>query len=118
MADGVLAAALAQGSTWVEAAKQAGVSQRTVGRRLADPGFKAQVARFRAELLDRALGRAADAATEAVETLRKLLGSKNEMVQLGAARGLLANVTRLRDSVELDERLSEIEQTLAGREGS
>ena len=83
------------------------------------------VGKLRIELaLPRCVGGVADAgfrfagtATEAVDTLRKLLGSNNEMVQLGAARGLLAHVTRLRESVELDERLSVIEQALADRLG-
>lgn len=114
-ADGALAVVLAQGATWADAAGQVGVSERTVGRRLSDPLFRARVSRFRTALLDRAVGQAAEAATEAVETLRRLLRSDHEMVQLGAARSLLSHVTRLRESVELEERLSEIERSIAVR---
>ena len=55
--DPVLAAALASGGTWKEAAEAAGVSERTVGRRLKDPAFRGTVSRLREEIFSRAAAR-------------------------------------------------------------
>jgi len=51
--------ALAKGSTVREAAAAAGISERTVHRRMDEPGFLEEVERLRADLRDRALDIAA-----------------------------------------------------------
>lgn len=51
--------ALAKGSTVREAASVAGISERTVHRRMDEPGFLEEVERLRSELRDRALDMAA-----------------------------------------------------------
>ncbi len=67
-ADAALIAALATGATRQEAAKAAGISETTVYRRLADPAFRRRVNDARSELIDAAVGRLADATTEACTT--------------------------------------------------
>ena len=72
--DSALIAALAGGATHEAAAKQAGVSERTVRRRLGDAGFRRQIDEARAELLVQAMAQLSRAATGAATTLVLLLG--------------------------------------------
>jgi HEAT repeat protein len=68
-------------------------------------------------MMQRSLGRMADGMTEAADVLRKLLAAESESVRLGAARSLLELGVRLRDSVELEERVRELERQLAHEKG-
>jgi hypothetical protein len=114
-ADDVAAAALAAGKTVQQAAELAGVSARTIHRRLKDdPGFRRQVHELRAQMLGQAAGRVADGMAEAADCLRELLKAKAESVRLSAARSLLELGVRLRDSVELGERIAALESALKG----
>jgi hypothetical protein len=85
-ADAILVSALLGGLTIAEAARQAGVSERTARRRLRDPDFAGELAAAKAELLDRTLTLLADASTQAVMTLRELLG-KDAPPQVRAMAG-------------------------------
>lgn len=116
-ADEALALALATGRTVEEAALQAGVAQRTAYRRLADPDFRQHVAELRTEMVGRALGKMADAMTEAADTLRELLTAEADTVKLGASRSILELGTKLREGVELEERLTALEQRFAAGKG-
>jgi hypothetical protein len=109
-ADDALLTALAAGATIQEAAGRAGLSERTAYRRMAEGAFAEKLKRFRADMLQRALGRLADTSTKAVETLSELLLAKSETVRLGAARSILELATRFRESVEFDQRLAELER--------
>ena len=96
-ADSALVAALAAGFTYSDAGAAAGVSERTVRRRMTDPQFRSQVEAARTDLVSRAVGLAADSVVEAVETLRTLMVSaEGESVRLGAARALLQVVNQRR----------------------
>jgi hypothetical protein len=112
-ADAALALALASGLTAGDAAERAGVAPRTAYRRLADAAFRAHVAELRAEMVGRALGKMADGMAEAADILRQLLRAEKESVRLGAARALLELTVRLRESVELEERVRVLEERLA-----
>lgn len=105
--------ALAGGQTVREAAKTAGIGERTATRRLADPQFRRQVVAARAEMTQRALGRLAEASTEAVDALRGLLTSPSDTVKLGAARAILELGSRLRESLDLEARMAALEEQLA-----
>jgi hypothetical protein len=115
--DSKLAVALACGESTVDAANQVGVSDRTVRRKMADPEFRRQVAELRAELMSRALDRIANSMTRAAEVLDKLLDSDKDFVQLRAARSLLVLGQRLRDSVDLNDRMRQVEEDLARKTG-
>jgi hypothetical protein len=112
-ADAVLLASLAAGQTIALAAAAAGVSERTVHRRLADAAFCSRLDRLRGAMIDRALGQLADAMADAAGVLRKLLKAKNDNVKLGACRSLLELGSKLRDAVELERRLAELERRFA-----
>jgi hypothetical protein len=47
---------------------------------------------------------------EAADTLRQLLGAESAAVRLGAARSLLELGVRLRESVELQQELRELQE--------
>jgi hypothetical protein len=110
-----LALALASGKTITEAAAAADLSRRTATRQVADPDFRRRVAALRAEMVARALGKMADGMTDAVDTLRALLNAEGESVRLGAARSILELGNKLREAVELEERLAEVERLVAER---
>ena len=54
----------------------------------------------------------ADGVTEAADTLRGLLKADSDAVKLGAARSLLELGTKLREAVELEERLTDLERRI------
>ena len=97
-----LAVALAAGLSVSEAAQRAGLSERTVYRRLHGAKFQRRLAATRNELITRALGELAASASHAVSTIGELLDSSDERVRLQAARALLDQLLRLRDAVTLD----------------
>jgi len=117
-ADGVLIAALAAGKPVAEAAKLAGVSERTVYRRLADSLWRRRVAAARTELLARAVGILAEGTTAAAATLRLLLRSDSPSVQLAAARAILDQTTRGIELLDLAERVSVLEEQTAAAEAA
>lgn len=107
--DGPLIAALAAGCTASKAAQKAGCSTRTVARRLADPAFRAEVKAASREIVTRATARLAASSTRAADTLRRLLGSKDERVRLSAVRWTLRLLTHLLDHEELSDRVAALE---------
>lgn len=110
-ADAVLVAALAAGMTQRDAAKEGGVAERTVARRMSDPTFRQQVVDARAEMLTRAIGTLADASTAATQALRALLdAAEPPSVRLGAARAILELGVKLREHLELEARIAELER--------
>jgi hypothetical protein len=108
-ADDNLAAALAAGRTLREAAEAVGVSERTATRRAAEPGFRRRVTELRAAMVQGALGRLSDAMAEAADTLRRLLRAKRESARLGAARAIYEIGCKLRETVDLEERIAALE---------
>ena len=113
----VLALALASGMSVPAAAAEAQVCERTVRRRLKNPAFRRLVARLRGQMLEAALGRLAENMTRAADKVARLVDSGNEAVALRAARTLMTVGLRLRDSVELADRVHEMERDLARIKG-
>ena len=113
-ADEALALALATGQTLRAAAEATGVGERTATRRWADPAFRHRVAELRGEMVVRGCGRLADAMVAAADVLRALLDAGTPpAVRLGAARALLELGTKLRESVELEARLVDLEAAMS-----
>ena len=108
----VLVTALAGGTTVADAARNAGVSERTAYRRLESAEFRRRIDHVRAEIVGQAMGALTEAMTEAAGTLRRLLQAEREPVRLGAARSILEFGQRLRESVELEARIAAMESTL------
>ena len=116
-ADESLAVALAAGQTLRDAAASAGIAERTAARRWADADFRRKVSDLRGGMVSRCLGKMADGMADAAGTLRTLLTSESDSVRLGAARSLLELGVKLRESVALEERITEIENRLVGKDG-
>ena len=116
--DTELVLALACGASPDNAAQKAGLSRRTVFRRLADPAFVAQVGAMRADIARRAAGMLTAAGLAAIKTLTTLQESaSSEAVRLGAARATLELGCKLRETVEWTERMAALEgrlETLMG----
>jgi HEAT repeat protein len=115
-ADEALALALAGGQTLRDAAQGLGIGERTAARRWADSAFRHRVTELRAEMVERTLGRMVDGMSEAADVLRKLLAAQSESVRLGAARSLLELGVKLRETVELERRLADLEAKLLAKE--
>lgn len=108
-ADEALLAALAGGASVQAAGRLSGLSERTVYRRLQDRAFRARLNQARADMLERALGHLSRGAAEAAVTLRRLLRSADERVKLGAARSILELGAKIREGVDLAQRVAALE---------
>jgi hypothetical protein len=116
-ADHKLLLALACGASLENAARQAGVSESTAYRRMADPEFTRQLQAMRADMVQRTAGALTAAATEAVRTLLDLLKPPApSAARLGAARSVLEIGVKLRETAELEVRLAALEEQLAADE--
>jgi|SRR5579859_2088346 len=111
--------ALARGVSVKAAAGEAGVSERTAYRRLANPGFQKRLTALRDELITSALGELVGCAASAVQTLEQLLAEPDARVRLGAVRLVLEQVLKLREALTLEQRLQALERNaaLAKRQG-
>jgi hypothetical protein len=110
-ADLILLGALASGKQVQRAAAEAGVSERTVFRRLASPEFQQQLAGVQSRVMDASIGLLSQAFRTASEQLLALLGSGSESMQLRAAQAILSQMTAVRMAILSD--LQESRATVA-----
>ncbi len=103
-------AALAAGHSNPEAGKIAGLSSKTVQRRLADPLFRAELDDVKLQIVQQTAASLSDAATSAVAALKILLASRDEWVQLRAASAILDVAIKYRETLDLSERLVALEE--------
>ncbi|WP_428306755.1 hypothetical protein [Lacipirellula sp.] len=108
--------ALATGASLREASALSGFSVRTAQRRTSQPDFRQKVSAARDELWGAAVGKLANAATTAVDTLEELMGCDNAKVRLGAARAILATSPKLREVIEHEARLTALEARHVGKQ--
>jgi hypothetical protein len=107
--DVLLVSLLAAGVNRRDAAKQVGISEGTVYRRLRTPEFRERLDEARSSMLDEALGLLTRASTAAALKLEALLDATSEQVALGAARAILELGTRMREVEGIEERLEALE---------
>ena len=108
--DAALIAALASGVTQDIAAETAGVSPRTVRRRLEDPDFVDRLEEERSAIVERTCSRLVGLTERAVVTLAHLLKEGvAENVRLRAATVILDTARAWRDAGEVEERLRALE---------
>jgi hypothetical protein len=96
-------AVLAAGGTYDQAAEYAGLSTRTVKRRMAEPGFRDELHRHGQETLDRLRRRTVSLATGALETLRDVAVDRNvpAAARVRACELILARADPLSQAVEV-----------------
>jgi hypothetical protein len=106
-----VALGVASGLSLAAAARKAHVGVATAKRWSATLlAFRRRVQELRAEMTSQALGRMAAGMSEAADVLRGLLAAEAESIRLGAARSLLDLGLKLREAVELECRLAELER--------
>lgn len=110
-----LAALLAAGHTYDDCAATLHISKRTIVRLNADPIFAAEVRRSRAILFEQTVGVLAAEATATVRTLIELRDQGSEATRLGACRTLLDKLASGREQLDLETRMTELEQGLVQR---
>ncbi len=103
---------LAAGRSRRDAAKRTRISVASIKNWVAtQPAFSRRITELRSEMTAQALGRLTDGAVSAAETLGYLARkSRSEQVRLMAARAVLEMSTRLRETVEFEERLKRLEE--------
>ena len=110
-AEDALLLALACGASVDQAARQCGLSSRTVYRRLAEADFRRRLQALRGDMVSRTAGTLTAAAGEAVRTLLELLKRPTtDAVRLGAARAVLELGMKVREVTDLQDQLAEMEQ--------
>jgi hypothetical protein len=112
--DELLIAALASGATKESAARHAGLSLRTVHRRLDDPDFCRELQAFRTDIVQRTTSALTAAGLEFVKTLVGLAGASTPpATRLGAVRAGLELGMKLREQNDLEQRLATLEGQVA-----
>jgi hypothetical protein len=113
-ADTMLLLALACGATAEQAARQTGLTSRTVYRRLQEESFRKQIQEIRAEMVQRTAATLTAAGSESVKTLLALQQANvPAAVRLGAARAVLEIGLKLREAADLEQRLGALELLMA-----
>jgi hypothetical protein len=112
-ASAVLVAELAAGTPAAEAARRAGMSERTARRRMEDPATRSLVNSARERLLDAHLGRLTALTSVALDTLDALLRCQNDPTRLGAAKAILEHRVRLEERQALGARIAALESALS-----
>ena len=102
---------LACGATVEAAARQCGLSTRTVYRRLADPEVRRTLQTLRGDMVQRTMSTLTAMGAEASRGLLELIKPGTApAVRLSAIRTVLELGMRLREVVDLEERLAALER--------
>jgi hypothetical protein len=114
----ILVTALAKGSTVAQAARQAGVGERTVYRRRQQPEFQARITAVQNETLERVVSILTTAAEQGIHSLVSLQSSSTPAhVRRAAARDILEIGVRLREAADLEKRLEALESGVPRNNG-
>ena len=105
-----LAVAVASGHSIKAAADVAGCAVQTAYNLSSSPEFRRRVTEIRSEICARAVGRLADSAALAADTLAELCGASNPpAVRATAAKSILAALPGLSEYSELRQRIDSLE---------
>ena len=113
LGDEVLVEALAEGLSYSAAAELANVSPRTVRRRMAEAGFAMLVAQRRSQRVAEVTGVLTGLARRAVATLEDCLDAERPADRIRSAQVVLSELHRFRDQVDLEDRISRLENPTA-----
>lgn len=108
-ANEILLDALAAGLTYEEAGVLAGVSSKTVQRRVMDADFASELMRRRSMRVEQVTTQLTSLLSDAVATLAETMRTGEATVKLRAAEAVLRWTTTMRREVDFDLRLSRLE---------
>jgi len=109
--DEQLAALVAAGVPFVQAAQRLGISETTAFRRAKEPWFRERVSQLRRQATDQAVGLLAEALAEAVARLRDLMRQTESLsVAQRAAVAVLEFGLRAQALTDLETRIQHLEQ--------
>jgi hypothetical protein len=109
----IAAAALAAGATAKAAGEAAACSERSVRRWQQDPEFQRTVRGLRDEAIAAALNRLSSGMTVASMAIIGLIGSQDPHVRFKAAKAVIELAVKIKESVELEQRVADLEARLA-----
>jgi hypothetical protein len=112
-ADLQLIVLLAAGYSVAEAAKETGISERTIYRRKREHDFAMAIGDARETMLDQTLGKLMALMGKGADVLGALLESENEKTRLLAAHRILTNSLNVRGFAVHEVRIQAIEQAIA-----
>ncbi len=118
-AEEALVSALASGATVEDAARRCGIDEKAVRRRLTDEKFRKRIVAARAALTERTCGLLTAAGLAAAEALVELArGDGPPAVRLAAAKAVLDAGLKLREVVDLEARVDDLERQLDAQEAA
>ncbi len=109
-ADELIRSVLSVGATKEGSARAAGVSVRTVYRRMEDPKFQQEVEELGTDFRRRANATMSAIMPEAAKALHELLKSNDAVTKRTVARTIIEMGTRLNDKVILELRILALEE--------
>lgn len=101
--------------TQEEACKGAGVTRETINTWMKNPAFEDELETQRQHVFANALNTLKQSVNHAVLTLRNLLDSSNEGVRLRASLHFIRLGMKVREELELEERLQNLEEIVQTR---
>jgi hypothetical protein len=110
--DGVILDALARGLPYREAGEMAGVSARTVRRRMSEEDFAQEVRSRRSERVSALTGQLVTGSEQAVGTLVECLAAEKQADRIRASSALLHYSERYRAQSDLQAEMAEIRRML------
>lgn len=111
-------AALIESPTLTEAAERASVSVATLWRWMRVDVFQREYRAARRQVVEQAVAQLQSLTSEAIQALRRNLTCGKPAVEVTAANSILQHAIRGVELIDLEERISEIEQTLPARASS
>lgn len=98
--------------TTTDAAKAAGVARRTLNTWLADPIFRAELSKAETAAIDESIRALVRTTTKAIELLETVIDDPkaSQSVKVRAAAEILANLLKLREHHDFDQRISKLEE--------
>lgn len=106
--DEQIVAALALGRTYAEAGVLAGVSDRTVARRMSVPAFARRVGERRDELVVSAVGQLTSLLDDALGAIRSGLDDESARTRVATGKLILDMVLKFRQTFDLEIHVAEI----------
>lgn len=103
---------LVQGSSIIEVSTETGVSERQIYRWLKSPAFKYELNALQSNAIEIVSARLVNLANMAVSSLESVMNEPTQAgagVKLRASLGILENITKWRELVSIEDRLTILE---------